>query len=109
MWALMRLHSRVEKNADIRYNFMSIGKEHKTNPNVYYREVSGGRKEKSLSSLGTTSRCLWGQICIPFKMCLISFCFPRLEAEIRNLFLYQLRSLIIYLQSYFINDRKGEK
>lgn len=53
--------------------------------------------------------CLWGQICIPFKMCLISYCFPRLEADIRNLFLYQLRSLIVYLQSYFINDRKGEK
>lgn len=39
---------------------MSIGKEHKTNPNVYYQEVSGGKKEKSLSSLGTTSRLSLG-------------------------------------------------
>lgn len=36
---------------------MSVGREHeyKTNANVYYPEVSGGRKVESLSSLGTIS------------------------------------------------------
>lgn len=47
--------------------------EHKANANVYYPEVSGGRKARSLSHLGTTSLCISGQICIPCKMCLISF------------------------------------
>lgn len=54
---------------------MSVGREyeHKANANVYYPEVSGGRKARSLSHLGTTSLCISGQICIPCKMCLISF------------------------------------
>ena len=73
--AMTILHNLVEKNVGFRYNFMSVGREHeyKTNANVYYPEVSGGRKAKSLSSLGTISLCIWGQICIPCKMCLISF------------------------------------
>lgn len=69
------LHNPVKKNVGFRSNFMSVGREHEheTNANVYYPEIWGGRKEKSLSSLGTTSLCIWGPICIPCKMCLISF------------------------------------
>lgn len=35
--------------------------------------------------------------------------FLRLEVDVRNIFLYQYRSFISYLQSHFINDRKGKK
>ena len=49
------LHNPVEKNVDIRHNFMSIGKEHVTNSNFYHQDVSDGKREKSLSTLGTTS------------------------------------------------------
>ena len=107
--AMTILHSPVEKNVAFRSNFMSVGREHE------HKRMQMSIIQKFWVGERRNHQAVWElhpSVCEvrfvdPVKC--VWFVFLRLEVEVRKLFLYQYRLFTSYMQSHFINDRKGKK
>ena len=107
--AMTILHSPVEKNVGFRSNFMSVGREHE------HKRMQMSIIQKFWVGERRNHRAVWE---LHPSVCEVLFVYPvkcvwlvflRLEVEVRKLFLYQYRLFTSYMQSHFINDRKGKK